>query len=302
VTGRVHTAEAGVPDPADGWEAQPRTAPPAAPGAPVLAVEGWDGPLDWLLEAARARRLDLTRLSVLALVEAFAHALDAALAADRAGRARDPAAGASAASPATLARWGGWLVMAAELALLRSRLLVAASASPAEAAAAARQAAALRQGVLDRAAVRRLADWLDGRPQLGQAVFARGGGPGPALHGGRTGDVTALLRACLVALRLPPDADRAAWGRRAPLWTTADALARLRSILPGLGGKGAGLAQFLPPVPGTGPGREAHCRAAVAATFCAALEMARQGEAALTQDGGDAVPWIRSQIVGTTSG
>ena len=39
--------------------------------SPMLAVDGFEGPLDWLLELARARKVDLTRLSILALVEAF---------------------------------------------------------------------------------------------------------------------------------------------------------------------------------------------------------------------------------------
>ena len=61
------------------WKQPPRHQPgPAA--APVLAVDGFEGPLDWLLDLARTRRIDLARLSIVALVEAFAEALGAALA------------------------------------------------------------------------------------------------------------------------------------------------------------------------------------------------------------------------------
>ena len=51
-----------------------------ASAAPVLSVDGFEGPLDWLLEMARMQRIELAKLSVLALIEAFMQALDEALA------------------------------------------------------------------------------------------------------------------------------------------------------------------------------------------------------------------------------
>ncbi|HEY2131920.1 MAG TPA: segregation/condensation protein A, partial [Acetobacteraceae bacterium] len=110
------------------WEDPPRV--PSAGAAPVLSVDGFEGPLDWLLEMVRARQIDLARLSVVALVEAFAGAMDTALA------RQDNA-------PAQLVRWGDWLVMAATLAHLRSRLLLPADAP--EAKAAVDEAEALRR-------------------------------------------------------------------------------------------------------------------------------------------------------------
>ena len=80
----------------------PFRAPPQS-AAPVLSVDGFEGPLDWLLELARAERIDLRKISILALVEAFAAALERALA---------------ASAQADLARWGEWLVIAAQLALV----------------------------------------------------------------------------------------------------------------------------------------------------------------------------------------
>jgi segregation and condensation protein A len=54
------------------WEAPPRRPPAPAPGtAPVLSVDGFEGPLDWLLELVRARRIDLAKLSITALVDAL---------------------------------------------------------------------------------------------------------------------------------------------------------------------------------------------------------------------------------------
>jgi segregation and condensation protein A len=80
--------------------------------APVLAVDGFAGPLDWLLEMTQAWKIDLARLSIVALIEAFATAMEAALA-RRVG-----------SHTAELGRWGAWLVMAATLTFLRSRLLL----------------------------------------------------------------------------------------------------------------------------------------------------------------------------------
>lgn len=76
----------------------------------MLAVDGFEGPLDWLLELARARKVDLTRLSILALVEAFADALET-------GLTRIPDAPAP-----DLTQWAAWTVMASHLTELRSRL------------------------------------------------------------------------------------------------------------------------------------------------------------------------------------
>ena len=43
------------------WEDPPRAAQPGA--APVLAIDGFAGPLDWLLDMVRAQKIDLARLS-----------------------------------------------------------------------------------------------------------------------------------------------------------------------------------------------------------------------------------------------
>jgi len=78
-----------------------------------LSAEGLEGPLDWLLEMARAQKIDLTRLPIAALIQSFVDTLDAALSRPN-GR------------PPVLSRWGDWLVMAATLTHLRSRLLLPA--------------------------------------------------------------------------------------------------------------------------------------------------------------------------------
>ena len=82
MTGPGAEAEAGTVAPSapaavPGWESASWSTRPL--GAPVLSVDGVEGPLDWLVEMARARKLDLSKLSILALVEAFGAAMTAAL-------------------------------------------------------------------------------------------------------------------------------------------------------------------------------------------------------------------------------
>ena len=299
VTGEPPTGQSGPPSPA--WDTPPRR--PSAATAPTLAVDGFEGPLDWLLELARAGKVDLARLSILALVEAFAGALET-------GLRRTPGAPAP-----DLARWADWMVMAAQLAELRSRLLRPADAPEARTAQA--EAEALRRQWLRRAEMA-AADWLERRHQLGRDVFARGqpeagwAGKGVGLAGWQAvdapddgfsesagafaggaddtppvagGDLTDLLRACLVALRLPPYVE-AYRPQRLPFWGAGAAAARITRLLQERP-QGRELGVFLPKIAETGSGRALQCRAALAATFVAGLELARGGALTLHQD----VPW-----------
>ena len=255
------------------WEDPPRAAPTEL--APILAVDGFAGPLDWLLEMAQARKIDLARLSIAALIEAFATALEAALARRVRGRA------------AELGNWGVWLVMAATLAFLRSRLLLPSDSS--EAKAAEDEAEALRYRLVSRAQVRAAADWLERRPQLGRDVF--GCGTGDRRHNdGRVGDITELLRACLIALRVPDQAD-AYRPRPPPLWQVSDAIARMHQLLGALP-DGSPLTALLPTVGGTEPGRALRRRVAISSTLVAGLELARAGSLALDQD----MPWTPIRV------
>jgi len=119
----------------EAWGDPPRAAAGAV-GVPVLSVAGFEGPIDWLLEMARARKLDLTRLLIRALIEAFGNAMEMAF---RPGQGD---------APVSLPRWGDWLVMVASLTELRSRLLL--PAHDPEAKAAQGQAETLRRQLLRR--------------------------------------------------------------------------------------------------------------------------------------------------------
>ena len=250
------------------WETPPRRGP-EPDAAPVLSVAGFEGPLDWLVELARARRIDLEKISILALIEAFEAAMRDALA---------PHAGAP-----VLAQWGDWLVMAADLTLLRSRLLLPADTTDSRDAAS--RAEALRLLLVGRAAISAAAHWLERRPQLGGDVFARGRlDQASSAKRGRAGDITALLRACLVMLALPDEAGAGYRVPAVPFWTVAEAVTRIRRLLPEIGAAGAGLGVFLPLVPAGGPDRDLRCRTALASTFVAGLELARGGTIVLNQE------------------
>jgi segregation and condensation protein A len=59
------------------WEDPPRVDRSDAP--PILAADGFEGPLDWWLEMARSQKIDFTKISIAALIGAFAAALERAL-------------------------------------------------------------------------------------------------------------------------------------------------------------------------------------------------------------------------------
>ena len=112
-------------------------------------------------------------------------------------------------------------------------------------------------------------------------MFARGR-PELVLSGGGAGDLTELLRACLVALRVPEAVAETYRPRPPPLWRVTDALARLDTLLGELP-DGSPLTAFLPAIGGEDPGRTLRCRAAVSSTLIAGLERARDGALALDQ-------------------
>lgn len=120
----------------------------------VVDVEGFEGPLDLLLHLARNQKVDLARISVLALAEQYllfidkVRALRLELAAD-------------------------YLVMAAWLAFLKSKLLI--PKQPGEEGQSGEELAAVLQFRLRRLeAMRDAAVRLVNRNRLGRDVFARG--------------------------------------------------------------------------------------------------------------------------------
>jgi len=254
-----------------------RPEPEAAAGAvPALRLGAWEGPLDRLLEGARAHRVDLARLPVAALAEQVEASL----------------AGAIARRAVPLPRLAEWLVMAAWLTALRARLLV--PDPPGEETGAAPTDPQRR--LAEREAARRLADWLERRPQLGREVFARGA-PDPMLQAAPAAELTELLRACLKLLALPVRGERRDRPGPLPLWRASEALAHLRALLPCLSADGVPLARLVPA--GDARMRTAlQWRAALASTFLAGLELEREGAASLAQERGAPEPRLLPRAAG----
>ena len=249
----------------------------AVEGAPSLVLDGYAGPLPRLLALARAHQVDLARLSLPDLVDQLAGAVH------RAGPA------------VPLGQRADWLVMAAWLLQLRSRLLLPRDAPAAGTADANLEADRLRHGLAGLDAVQALAGWLAARPQLGHDVFARGQPEWVDLAGcsGHPADVIEFLWAALALFDADlPAAETAAAYRPAlqDLHTVADARARIRRMLPG-NPEGYTLDQLRPQAPPDGPVVGASAldtlkrRSAWSSTFVACLELARQGEVRLGQEG-----------------
>ena len=197
----------------------------AAPTLLHLRLEGFEGPLDLLLDLARAQKVDLGEDlhpgpggPVLAVL-------------DQARRVR-------------LELAADWLVMAAWLAWLKSRLLVPEDPEQQEDAEAL--AAALTDRLAELARMRAAAAWLGARQQLGREVFAAAR---PSRCGSRT--APASPPSCPPCCRPMPARAAGRW-RAGPmcrstgkLWTVQEALARLGRLVGALP-DWAMLQRFLP--------------------------------------------------------
>jgi segregation and condensation protein A len=120
----------------------------------VVDVEGYEGPLDLLLTLARQQKVDLAKISILALADQYLTFIEAArkirleLAAD-------------------------YLVMAAWLAFLKSRLLLPEPATP-DGPSAEEMATALANRLRRLEAIREAPNRLMNRPQFQRDIFPRG--------------------------------------------------------------------------------------------------------------------------------
>jgi segregation and condensation protein A len=120
----------------------------------IVDVEGFEGPLDLLLALARQQKVDLAKISILALANQYLAFIE------QARRMR-------------LELAADYLVMAAWLAYLKSRLLLPEPSTP-EAMSAADMARALAERLRRLEAYREAGGKLFERPCLGRDVFARG--------------------------------------------------------------------------------------------------------------------------------
>jgi len=226
----------------------------------VIRLDGFEGPIDMLLGLARDQKVDLARISILALAEQYlafileARRLRIELAAD-------------------------WLVMAAWLAYLKSRLLLPRDEQAPDEPSGEEMAAALAFQL------RRLEAM---RPQFGRDTLARGAPEGVRVVTRPVWEATLfeLLQAYgAITRRGKPQTLRI---ERSELFLLEEALSRLVRALGGLG-DWASLWALIPEGADTG----LRGRSALASTLLASLELARTGQIELRQESGFGPVWVR---------
>jgi segregation and condensation protein A len=225
----------------------------------IVDVNGFEGPLDLLLSLGRSQKVDLRKISVLQLARQYlafvekAAALRLELAAD-------------------------YLVMAAWLAFLKSRLLL--PPDPTEDGPSGEELAAHLAFQLERlAAMRDVAARLMARDQLGRDFFARG----------QTQMVERVRRVTYTATLLDlmqgyarirtRDDFRPFVMDREKVFTMEQALERMRGLI-GYAGDWGDLMSYLPEGWETDPVKR---RSATAATFAASLELVKEGHLEIRQ-------------------
>ena len=227
----------------------------------IVDVDGFEGPLDLLLSLSRTQKVDLRKISILALAEQYLTFVDRAktlrieLAAD-------------------------YLVMAAWLAFLKSRLLL--PPDPEDEGPSGEELAAHLAFQLERLqAMREAAAKLMARDQKGRDFFARG----------ITEDVTRVRRIRYTATLLDlmqgyarirtKDEFRPYAMERENVMTMEQALDRMRHLI-GFAGAWTDLSSYLPEGWEASPARR---RSATASHFAAVLELTKRGQIELRQGG-----------------
>lgn len=254
-------------------EDPPRQPPPAHEADSLLLnIDGYEGPIDVLLDMARGQKVDLREISILQLARQYlefverAKALHLDLAAE-------------------------YLVMAAWLAYLKSRLLLPREEGAEGEPSGEAMAEALQFQLRRLEAMREAAEKLMTRPQLGRDFFARGMPEGLHVAFSATYEVTLydLLKAY-------GDINRRKKNETYELpafniMSMEDAAARLEKMLGNLPRSGpysvwTTLQSFLPTPEETGGETDPlYLRSSLASTLTAGLEMAKQGRLEIRQDG-----------------
>jgi len=240
----------------DMWET---VAERRAAEALIVDVDGFEGPLDVLLTLSRTQKVDLRKISVLTLAEQYlafvekARSLRIELAAD-------------------------YLVMAAWLAFLKSRLLL--PPDPSEEGPSGEELAAHLAFQLERLqAMRECAAQLMARDRLGKDRFVRGIPEAVATARNVTYTATLLDLMQGYARTRTRDEFRPFTMDRDKIFTMEEALDRMRGMI-GYGGDWMDIIGFIPEGWRHDPKMR---RSAAASTFAAALELVKAGKADLRQ-------------------
>ena len=237
----------------------------------IVDVEGFEGPLDLLLTLARQQKVDLSKISILALADQYLAFIEEA-------------------RKVRLELAADYLVMAAWLAYLKSRLLIpVADGDLGPSAEDMATALALRLRRLE--AIRNAADQLTSRAQLGRDVFGRGA-PEPIADIKRP-EWTATLYDLLTAYAVQRQKSALARVRFPPrtVWSLAEAREALERLV-GVSQDWSRLDQYL-----ISYLVEPSMRATVmASSFAAILEMVREGELEVQQGDAFAPIFLRKRV------
>jgi segregation and condensation protein A len=233
----------------------------------TLDIDGWEGPLDLLLTLARSQKVDLAKISILALVEQYL-----AFIAD--------------AKKLKLEIAADYLVMAAWLAYLKSCLLLPkdATADPSPEELGMRLQLRLQR----LSAMREAGARLIARDRLGRDVFVRAAPEGLRVVRKSAWQVELYdLLAAYGAVRARTEPAIHVVARR-PVMTLEEALLRVERLL-GARMDWVTLESFLPE---TQDGE--YRKSALASSFVAALELARKGKLELDQKAPFAPLYVRA--------
>lgn len=228
----------------------------ADPSTLTLDLDGWEGPLDLLLALARNQKVDLKALSILALVDQYLAFLDQA-------------------RSLKLEIAADYLVMAAWLAYLKSALLL--PRNPEETPSPEDLALRLQLRLERLNAMREAGARLVGRDRLGRDVFARGAPEGlrTVRHARWEAEIYDLIAAYgRISARSRPVMHVVA---HRDVMTLDEAIARVSDLI-GARIDWSTIESFLP-----GGAGGSYRKSALASSFVAALELARQGRVELRQ-------------------
>jgi segregation and condensation protein A len=231
-------------------------------------VDGYEGPLDLLLELARRQKVDLSRISVLALAEQYLEFIEAAR------RVR-------------LELAADYLVMAAWLAYLKSRLLLPAPPK-AEEPDPRELAASLARRLKRLQAIRAAAERLTERPRLGRDLFLRGAPEGLDIINAPLYRASLFDLLSAYAIQRQKQALSHVSLKTRQVWSLAEAREALERIV-GMAVEWTTLDDYLIAWVAT----PAQARTVRASTFSASLEMVKEGLIDLRQDRAFAPLWLR---------
>ncbi|MGH6872410.1 MAG: segregation and condensation protein A [Rhizomicrobium sp.] len=226
----------------------------------VVAVDGFEGPLDLLLSLARDQKVDLAKISVLKLADQYLEFIE------RAKRMN-------------LELAADYLVMAAWLTYLKSRLVLPQPRSADGEPTADEMATRLRWRLQRLDAMREAAARLMARDRLGREVFARGAPEPVNVIRLRTyKDTMYDLLTAYATERVRKLGGKSYRPKMAPVLLIEEARERLERML-GRIGDWSGLSGLLPFEWSGGERR----RSALASTLLACLELARDGKLEIRQ-------------------